>query len=119
MRTGEAYRVMHGLRRQHHNALCRRQQLHPCILCLASRAQSLIGLLLFCAHVLPTLASLTPDDLYCHRLIWMIPLQRTCDSEDVMSNLESSHIPGCHPLFDVPGLPGGVRVYITATGLSR
>lgn len=70
-----SYRVMHGLSGQHHDALCRRQLLHPCILRLAGCTQCLIGLLLRKAHVLPSRASLTANDFDSHWLIWMIPLQ--------------------------------------------
>jgi len=70
-----SYRVMHGLSSQHHDALCRRQQLHPSILCLAGIALSLIGLLVLVAHVLPPLPSLSTNDLDSRSLVWMLPLQ--------------------------------------------
>lgn len=73
--TDAAYRVMHGLSSQHHDALCRRQQLHPSILCLAGVALGLIGLLVLVAHVLPPLASLSPNDLDSCCLVGLLPLQ--------------------------------------------
>ena len=73
--TDVSYRVMHGLSSQHHDALCRRQQLHPSILRLAGIALGLIGLLVLIAHVLPPLPSLSPNDLHSRGLVGMLPLQ--------------------------------------------
>ncbi len=70
-----SYRVMHGLSSQHHDALFRRQQLHPSILRLAGVALGLIGLLVLVAHVLPPLTSLSTNDLDSCSLVWMLPLQ--------------------------------------------
>lgn len=73
--TDASYRMMHGLSGQHHDALCRRQQLHPSILGLAGIALSLIGLLVLIAHVLPPLAGLSTNDLDSRSLVRMLPLQ--------------------------------------------
>ena len=70
-----SYRMMHGLSSQHHDALCRRQQLHPSVLRLAGIALGLIGLLVLAAHILPPLASLSTNDLDGRGLVWMLPLQ--------------------------------------------
>ncbi len=66
---------MYGLSGQHHDALCRRQQLHPSVLRLAGVALGLIGFLVLIAHVLPPLASLSANDLDSRSLVWMLPLQ--------------------------------------------
>ncbi len=73
--TNASYRVLHGLSSQHHDALCRRQLLHPCVLCLAGIALGLIGFLGLIAHVLPPFASLSTNDLDSRSLVWMLPLQ--------------------------------------------
>ena len=73
--TNASYRVIHGLSSQDHDALCRRQHLHPSVLCLAGIALGLIGFLDLVAHVLPPLPSLSTNDLDSRGLIWMLPLQ--------------------------------------------
>lgn len=70
-----SYWMMHGLSGQHHDSLCRRQLLHPGILCLAGCTQQLVGLLVLSTHGLPPLTSLPPYHLHSCSLIWMVFLQ--------------------------------------------